>query len=92
MLTILKPNKGAKKIVKLTPKIAGKMARKVKVKSTTYEDVLRDIELRAQRGYTWTYMLQVELDTITQLKDEGWDVKITNANYADDKHMIRITW
>jgi hypothetical protein len=26
------------------------------------------------------------------LKDEGWDVKITNANYADDKHMIRITW
>lgn len=92
MLTIFKPNKGAAKIVKLTPKIAGKMARKVIIKPTTFEDVLKDIELRAQRGYTWTIMLNVEMETIDKLNEEGWKIKVTNKNEVSQNYIIKIEW
>jgi hypothetical protein len=92
VLTIFKPKKGKTKVVKLTPKIANKIAKNAKVEKTKLEDCLKDIELRAKRGYTWTYMLQVEVDTIVELENEGWKVKRVGFNPENNTHMIKINW
>lgn len=76
----------------ITPKMAAKLAKKAEISSTTIEDIYMDIKLRAERGYTWTVMLQVELDTIVRLTDEGWSIKIMNHNTLSDTHQIRISW
>lgn len=92
MLTLFKSKKGKEKIVKMTPKIAHKIAKNVIPKSPTFIDCLIDIEARANRGYTWTYMLQVEEETIIKLKEEGWDIRNVNKNESNDTYLIRINW
>ena len=92
MLTIFKSKKGKTKAVVLTPKIACKIAKNAKVEKTTLGDCLKDIELRAKRGYTWTYMLQVTEDTMTDLIKEGWKIKRVGFNAINTTHMIRISW
>lgn len=92
MLTIFKPKKGGTKVVKLTPKIACKIAKNAPIEKTTIEDCLKDIELRAKRGYTWTYMLQVDVTTIVDLENEGWRIKRVGFNPENSTHMIRISW
>lgn len=88
---MFKPSK-VKNYEKITPKKAGKYASKAEIMPPTVEDIHKDIYSRSKRGYTWTYMLQVELNTIVQLKEEGWDIKITGRNEMNDGHMIRISW
>jgi len=92
VLTIFKPKKGGTKVVKLTPKIAAKIAKNAPIEKTVLEDCLKDIELRAKRGYTWTYMLQVSHETIVDLENEGWNVKRVGFNDRNNTHMIRINW
>ena len=92
MITIFKPKKGKAKVVVLTPKIACKIAKNAKVEKTTLEDCLKDIDLRAKRGYTWTYMLQVTVETIIDLENEGWRIKRVGFNPENSTHMIRISW
>jgi len=92
MITIFKPKKGAKKAVILTPKIANRIAKNATIEKTTKEDCLKDIILRAKRGYTWTYMLQVTEDTMVELINEGWKVKRVGFNPINSTHMIRINW
>lgn len=92
MLIRFKSKKGNDKVVELTPKIARKIAEGVKKKPTSYIDCLKDIESRSQRGYTWTYMLQVEEETIVKLQDEGWNVKTVNKNESSQNYMVRIEW
>ena len=92
MLTLFKSKKGEQKMTKLTPKTARKIAEGVVPKPTSYIDCLIDIEARANRGYTWTYMLQVEEDTIVKLKEEGWDVRNVNRNESSNTYLIRISW
>ena len=92
MITIFKPKKGKAKAVVLTPKIACKIAKNAKIEKTKLEDCLKDIELRAKRGYTWTYMLQVEMDTIIDLENDNWKVKRVGFNPENNTHMIRISW
>jgi hypothetical protein len=92
VLTIFKSKKGKTKVVKLTPKIACKIAKNAKIEKTSLEDCLKDIELRAKRGYSWTYMLQVEMNTIMDLEDDGWDIKRVGFNDKNNTYMIRINW
>ena len=88
---MFKPSK-VKNYEKITPKKASKMAKKAIIQETTIVDIHKDIYLRADRGYTWTYMLQVDLNTVVQLKEEGWDVKIIGKNDHSNTNMIRISW
>jgi hypothetical protein len=92
MLTIFKNKRGNSKVVELTPKIARKIAEKVKPKPTSYTDCLIDIESRANRGYTWTYMLRVGEDVIIKLQEHGWNVEKTSKNSPNNSHLVRITW
>lgn len=92
MITIFKAKKGGIKAVKLTPKMACKIAKNATVEKTSLGDCLKDIKLRAKRGYTWTYMLQVTFETISDLENEGWKVKSVGFNAQNSTHMIRISW
>ena len=76
----------------LTPEKAKKLAKGALIRPTSYEDCLNDIELRAKRGYTWTYMLKVENSVIDALVADGWDVKIKGTNTVSGSSMIKINW
>ena len=89
---IFRLKKGELKTVEITPEMAKKIAKKAIIRKPSYKDCLRDINARAEMGYTWTYMLQVQVDTIAELKEKNWNIKHVGHNTENDTYMIRISW
>lgn len=76
----------------LTPKLARKIADNAVIQSTSYQDCINDIKLRAARGYTWTVMLQLTNDTIDELSENKWKIKIMRENKKNNTYMVNISW
>jgi len=89
---IFKLKKGELKTVELTPEMANKITKKAIIRNPSYDDCLRDISARAEMEYTWTYMLQIKLETIDKLKEKGWNIKHAGHNTKNETFMIRISW
>jgi hypothetical protein len=78
--------------VHITPSKAKKIASNAIIKPTTFWDCLDDIQLRAERGYTWTVMLSIDTDTLQELTINGWKTKTMNTNHVNGTYMVRIEW
>lgn len=86
-------NIGVKNKEKLfTPKIARKISNNAVIQPTSYEDCINDIKLRASRGYTWTVMLQLTNETIDELIENDWEIKIMSENNKNNTYMVSIKW
>lgn len=85
-------NKSFKKNTPITPEVARKLTEDAVIRDTSVQDCLDDIQLRAARGYSWTYMLKVNSDVIIDLKSMGWNIQKTSRYNNTDNYTIKIAW